>query len=149
MDASGPVKELAMRLILLAGVALVAVGCASQPKPCTAEWVEWKKNQVFDRFINRNHDAIATVIEQGSKLAEKSDGKGGVSQALEAASTVVVTAKLVGNFVETAAPEIRDAVGKCGGSAKTARLFADMLRRDGASEKTARAIENLGLMLED
>ena len=43
---------------LIAIPALCLAACASQPKPCTAEWVDWKTQRFFDEFFRDHREDV-------------------------------------------------------------------------------------------
>jgi hypothetical protein len=45
-------------------------------------------------------------------------------------------------------PEVRDALSQCDTAPQAAQLFASMLREQGVDERAARAVEDLGLLLD-
>jgi hypothetical protein len=135
-----------MRLALTLAAGLLAASCASGPKPCTVEWVEARKDQVFGRFVERHQDQIASLLQVALKVEAAEDSGHTPALALEIASGAMVVAGLASDFVRTAVPEINDAVGRCGSPQDRARLFADLLRHQGVNKDTVQDIERLGLL---
>src|SRR6185436_6145385 len=52
----------AMKRILVIAATLVAASCATTPKPCTAEWFDWKTDRYFDEFARDNRADIADLL---------------------------------------------------------------------------------------
>jgi hypothetical protein len=137
-----------MRIILAgltAALLLGAASCASmEPEPCTAEWVTWKKERVFDAYRKEHRREIDTLRETAQSLS----GEGRDMSIAAAARLAPVALSLVADFMDAAVPEIQSAVSQCGAPPQAAQLFADLLRSEGVDEDTVRTVERLGFMLE-
>lgn len=128
---------------VLAGL-LLAGGCASAPKPCTAEWMDWRRDTLIRDFASSHRGDLGTLREFSDAVA----GKGGKPSILEMATLAPRIVVLAGDFVDMAEPEVRSVYAQCGTGPKTAQLFADLLRREGLSESLVQTIEEMGLLLE-
>lgn len=134
----------ARRAILAAAAALAAAGCATEPPPCTTEWVQWRKDRVLKAFASDHRREINALREMAATLKDRDGDMALLSISLGAAGAL----GLAKDFVEEAAPAVREAVGQCGSAPRAAQLFADMLRDEGVDESAARAIERLGPLVE-
>ena len=135
---------LAAALALIASV--LAAGCATGPKPCTAEWVDWKSERLFDEFARGHRKEIDELRRATAGLdpsGEKSPAQI-ASMALIGARVVVLGA----DFLSETVPEVNKAVSQCGTAPKATQLFASLLRREGFSPETVDAIEELGVLLD-
>jgi len=127
----------------IAALALVC-GCATQPEPCTAEWVDWKTDRFYDAFAREHRkdiDDLRAVTVNLSSSSSKPD----------IATTAMAGAKalgLAGDFLSDTVPEIKSALSQCGTAPKATQLFASLLRREGFDEKAVKAIENVGAALD-
>jgi hypothetical protein len=131
--------------IFIAVLALSA-GCATGPKPCTAEWVDWKAQRFFDEFA-RDHRTQIDDLRQATAGLDPSGDKSPAqiaSMALVGARVVVLGA----DFFRNTVPEVNKAVSQCGTAPKATQLFASLLRREGFSPETVDAIEDLGVLLD-
>lgn len=136
------------RTLLLALSAAALAGCASfEPKPCTTEWVEWKKERVFREFARDNRREIDNLRSLTRTFTRDSDKEDAVAS-LQLVFAGFGVLRLVGDFAETAAPAIREGVEKCGSAPRTAQLFADLLREEGFDDEAAEAVGRLGVWLD-
>ena len=136
----------AMKRILVIAATLVAASCATTPKPCTAEWFDWKTDRYFDEFARDNRADIADLL-----VAARDLNKEGGRATDNLGAKVIAGAKalaLAGKFLSGTVPEIKNAVSECGTAPGAAQLFASLLRREGFDEKAAKAVEDLGVVLD-
>lgn len=134
-------------LILLPALAAVILSaCASrEPEPCTQEWVDWKKDRILSSFARSHTGDIGFV----RGLRETFDGdKLTAADALMLVQAAPRVERLVNDFIDKAAPEVRSAIARCGGEPRNAALFADMLRKEGVDEETLSWIETLGVAMD-
>jgi hypothetical protein len=131
--------------LAIAALALAA-GCATQPKPCTAEWIDWKSERLFDEFARDHRKQIDELRQATANLDPSGERTPGqiAALALTGARAVVLGAEF---FSETV-PEVNRAVSQCGTAPKATQLFASLLRREGFSADTVKAIEDLGVLLD-
>ena len=130
------------------GLAIVAAnGCALGPKPCTAEWVDWKTERIINDFARDHTKQIASIRHLGGMFdSGKTDLSGG--KGLQVALAAIGGLSLIADFAHDAAPKARDAMSECSTAPKAAQLFASMLRREGVDEKTVKAIQDVGVLLD-
>jgi hypothetical protein len=126
----------------LAGV--LASACASTPEPCTAEWIDWRKDRLLRDFARSHLGDIRTVREFSSAFSGD-ERKPSVLELAQLAPRMIV---LVGEFAKAAEPEVRSVYQQCGTGPRTSQLFADLLRREGVDDDVVAAIEDMGLMLD-
>jgi hypothetical protein len=129
----------------LAALALVS-GCATQPKPCTTEWIDWKSERLFDEFARDHRKQIDDLRQATSRIDPSGDKTPAqiAALALTGARAVVLGAE----FFKDTVPELNRAVSQCGTAPKATQLFASLLRREGFSLDTVKAIEDLGVLLD-
>lgn len=135
-----------MKHLFAMAVMLLAASCASTPKPCTAEWFDWKTDRYFDDFARDNRADIADLL-----IAARDLNRDGGKATDNLGAKVIAGAKaiaLAGKFLSGTVPEIKSAVSECGAAPKATQLFASLLRREGFDEKTVRAVEDLGVILD-
>lgn len=143
-SGAGDLGKLNMRMILVtlaAALAVTAAGCATEPPPCTSEWVQWKKDRVLKAFASEHRKEINALRNMAEALSDDEGDKSPVMLTISMAA--VGGLALAADFIEEAAPAVRQAIGQCGSAPKAAQLFADMLRQEGVDEKAVRAIEGL------
>ena len=131
--------------LAIAALALLT-GCATQPKPCTAEWFDWKTDRFLDEFANEHRSEINELRTVALRLDPEQ--KKASSDIGARAVAAVKGVALVGAFLSETWPEVKDAVSECGTAPKATQLFASLLRREGFDDRTVKAVEDLGLMLD-
>ena len=135
-----------MRLIPAIALVLLAAGCATQPKPCTAEWFDWKTDRFLDAFADDHRSEINELRTAALRLDPEQ--KKASSDIGARAVAAVKGIALAGEFLSDTWPAVKDAVSECGTAPKATQLFASLLRREGFDERTVKAVEDLGLMLD-
>lgn len=125
---------------------LGAAACASvEPAPCTAEWIDWKKDEVIRAFVIDHRGDVGFVRDLAGSFG---DGASTPQTLLRLTSAIPRVARLVEDFTELAVPAVETAVAQCGSAPRAASLFADMLREEGVDEETLEWIEALGLLMD-
>ena len=142
-------KELKMtirqtRLPLLAAfAAMLASACVTQPEPCTAEWVEWKTDQVLDRYADEYRGTIRDLRGVSGDIENPS-----VLTALRIATLAGDAETLVRDFNTNVLPEINDAIALCGQPRQFVPACTSVLRREGVGEDVIDWIEAFGVYFE-
>src|SRR5262245_12452923 len=85
------VRSSAMRVVFAAMAALALGACASGPKPCTAEWVDWKTGQFLDKFAREHRDDLASVRDTTSRLTGTDDKSFGNMATMAMAGVKVIS----------------------------------------------------------
>lgn len=137
-----------MRVAALALACLpVMASCASAPKPCTSEWVHWKTERFVSKFVEDHQKEFADARNSSVLFAGMGgiDTSGGIPMMLLAAGGMLT---LASDFMNDLWPELRDAVSECDTSPRATQLFASILRDQGVDERAAKAVEDLGMLLD-
>lgn len=123
--------------------ALGLVSCATTPKPCTPEWVDWKTTRLLDEFATNHSQQIDSLrqVTAGFQV-------GKIPRPMESGIALVQAGLLGAQFLTDAAPEVNSVLDQCPTSTTRAKLIADMLRRRGFSEGAAKWVEDLGAQLD-
>jgi hypothetical protein len=141
-----------MQAVIRAGLALLAAAslasCATGPKPCTAEWVDWKTDRILNDFARDHQKQIASIRDLGAQFS--SGGKADLSSSNQAqlALAAIGGLALIGDFAKDVAPKAAEAMSECSTAPKATQLLASMLRKQGVDEKTAQAVEQVGQLLD-
>ena len=126
----------------------VLASCNTMPEPCTSEWFDWKTERILGNFAYEHRDEIRRLRD----VAPTMFGPEGGLEQIAPTSMLVLTAigalQLGLDFAQDAWPEIKSAVSECSAPPQAARLFGDMLRREGVDERAVRAIEDLGVVVD-
>ncbi len=130
---------------LLFFTALAFAACASGPKPCTTEWVDWKTDRIYADFRQANRGPLADLRELNSALSV--DGGTSASGLLALARFAPAVVRMMDTFIHDTVPQVQSAVAQCGNAPGASRLLADFLRQEGVSERATDAIERFGRTL--
>jgi hypothetical protein len=130
---------------LIAIPALFLAACATQPKPCTAEWVDWKTDRFFDEFVGEHRQDIVELRGLTANLNTEDKSLGNLAVLASAAGKAI---SLGSDFLNDTVPEINSAISQCGTTPKATQLFASLLRREGFDERSVKAVESLGALLD-
>ena len=130
---------------LIAIPALFLAACASQPKPCTAEWVDWKTDRFFDEFVGDHRQDIVELRGLTANLNTEDKSLGNIAVMASAAGKAI---SLGSDFLNDTVPEINSAISQCGTTPKATQLFASLLRREGFDERSVKAVETLGAIID-
>jgi hypothetical protein len=130
---------------LLAIPALFLAACATQPEPCTAEWFDWKTQRFFDEFVGDHREDIVELRGLTANLNTEDRSLGNIAVLASAAGKAI---SLGSDFLNDTVPEINSAISQCGTTPKATQLFASLLRREGFDERSVKAVESLGALLD-
>jgi len=128
--------------VAAASFALVSA-CATQPDPCTPEWVQWKSEKVLKSFAFQNRGFIKDLRNIEGQLKNP-----GPLMALRVIGLADDVADVVEDFQEDVMPELRSAYAECGSVEKLMPTFTKFLRQEGISEDTLKWVEGLGALVE-
>ncbi|WP_158085778.1 hypothetical protein [Henriciella aquimarina] len=131
------------RLAGLAGALAIslatATGCATQPDPCTPEWIEWKTDQILTRFA-RSHSGTVQALRDISGQVESPNAL----TAIRVATMIDDFEALAQDFDRIVMPELNDAIRLCGEPRNFVPAFSEFLRREGVGEDVIGWIEAIG-----
>jgi hypothetical protein len=126
----------------------VLASCNTMPEPCTSEWFDWKTERILGSFAYEHRDEIGRLRDVAPTLLEAGGGPDRLAPTAVLVLTAVGALQLAVDFAQDAWPEVQSAVSECAAPPQAARLFGDMLRREGVDERAVRAIEDLGVMVD-
>lgn len=132
---------------LMGGSSLVVGGCASMPEPCTSEWVHWKTERFIGEFVRDHQKQFGDARNASAMFAKAGEGdpSSGIPTLILTAAGVITLAT---DFMSDLWPEVSDALSQCDTAPRAAQLFASILRDQGVDERAARAVDELGLLLD-
>ncbi len=129
---------------LAAGAALMLPACASlEPEPCTAQWVDWQKGQIFDSFTQEHRSAISTLRTLEGDLQQPD-----MLTAFRLAGLIGDMRKMGEDFGTRVVPQIEAALSQCAAPGEASALLSDMLRREGVGEDVLVWVDTLALVME-
>jgi len=138
-----------MKRAIAAGLVAMILGaaCATTPEPCTSEWVHWKTERFVAKFVNDHQKEFRDARNSAALFAGVGgiDTSGGIPTMILAAGGMI---SLASDFMTDLWPEVRDAVSECDTAPRATQLFASILREQGVDERAAKAVEDLGLLLD-
>lgn len=118
-----------VRLILLALGLSVMTACASvEPEPCTAEWIDYKKDRILRSFASDNR----ALINDFRKLAN-AEGKISPLAAVSLLQKTDRIERFVETFQDDVVPSLESAFAQCSQSDKLVPALTEFLRDEGVS----------------
>jgi hypothetical protein len=119
------------RLAAIALCLLPLVACATvEPKPCTAEWVDYKTDKVLRKFAGENR----ALIDDFRKLARQ-DGDVDPFVAIALARKSDRIQKFADSFNRVVLPELEAALDQCGRQEEFVPAFTSFLQKEGVSDE--------------
>ena len=121
------------KLVLVCALALVPLASLRHrlnPKPCTAEWFDYKTEKMLRKFALQNRGLVRDL-----KALADADGEVNPMKALTLVSKAKDFEKLAKSFQKTVLPELDNAMETCGSDAEFVPAFTQFLRDEGVSEK--------------
>lgn len=118
-----------LRLILAAMALAVTSACATQPKPCTPEWIEYRTSRVLSKFAYENRGLVNDL-----RQLTRADGR------LDPMRTVLLAGRsdeiqaFYRSFNTVVVPELNSALQQCGRNETFVPAFTEFLRREGVPE---------------
>ena len=138
-----------MKRVIAAGLVamILGAGCATTPEPCTSEWVHWKTERFVAKFVNDHQKEFRDARNSAALFAGAGglDTSGGIPTMILAAGGMI---SLASDFMTDLWPEVRDSLSECDTAPRATQLFASILREQGVDERAAKAVEDLGLLLD-
>ncbi len=121
-----------MRLkFFFAALCLVAsTACATAPKPCTAEWIDYRTEAVLRKFAVENRSLVSDLRE-----LVRADGDVDPVRAILLAAKASDIQKFARSFETIVIPEIDSAIAQCGTNADFVPAFTEFLRREGVRQE--------------
>lgn len=114
----------------LAALALASAGaCATQPEPCTAEWVEYRTDRILGRFAMENRGLVNDL-----RQLTRADGKVDPVQSILLAAKAEDIQRFARSFETVVVPELNSAIQQCGRHEDFVPAFTQFLRDEGVPE---------------
>jgi len=132
-----------IRLSIAAAAFALVSACATQPEPCTPEWVQWKSDKVLRSFAIEHRGFIRDLRKFEGKLKDP-----GPLTMMRIVGLADDAADVIEDFQGDVMPELRSAYNQCGSVEKLMPTFTKFLRQEGVSEDTLKWVEGLGAMVE-
>lgn len=122
-----------MKLQALCAALMLAVSvgaCATSPKPCTTEWIDYRTEKVLRRFAVENRDLVTDL-----RRLKREDGDIDPVQAILLAAKADDLRRFASSFERIIIPELQSAYDQCGKKAEFVPAFTEFLRREGVSDE--------------
>ncbi len=126
-----------LSIFVAAGLALGA--CATQPEPCTAEWVEWKTDKIMRNFGLANYSSINKLKD----FSEDLRGEPGPLTMMRLPGMIEEFQELALDFQQDAWPALEEAASQCGTPEKLVPAFITFLEDEGVDGKVLEWVELL------
>lgn len=124
---------------------LIATACTTpEPEPCTSDWVEWKKDEVFSDFTTQHRSEMRTL----RNLEDDLDNPG-VFAAIRLASHAQSIGDMANTFIDDTVPDLRASLEPCLASPlNAADLMGDLLLQQGVDPDVVDWVQALGAFME-
>ncbi|MGH1421258.1 MAG: hypothetical protein ACRBEQ_05525 [Hyphomonas sp.] len=120
------------RAICLAAVTAPILGaCATTPKACTAEWIDYKADSILKPFAVKNRG----LINELRKL-QSADGEINPIMTIRLMSDPKRLERFADSFTNSVIPELEAAFEECSSSGELVPALTDFLRDEGVSEES-------------
>ncbi len=116
-------------LIIALGAAAISA-CATAPKPCTTEWIDYRTEAVLRKFAVQNRDLVGDL-----RQLVREDGDLDPVQAILLAAKARDIERFARSFETIVIPEIDSAIAQCGTNADFVPAFTEFLRREGVKQE--------------
>ncbi|MBY9066659.1 hypothetical protein K1X12_07095 [Hyphomonas sp. WL0036] len=114
----------------LAAAALASLGaCATQPEPCTAEWVQYRTDRILGKFAMENRGLVNDL-----RQLTKADGRIDPIQSILLAAQAEDIQRFARSFETVVVPELNSAIQQCGRREDFVPAFTEFLRREGVPD---------------
>lgn len=114
----------------LAAAALASLGaCATQPEPCTAEWVQYRTDRILGKFAMENRGLVNDL-----RRLTREDGRVDPVQSVLLAAQAEDIQRFARSFETVIVPELNSAIRQCGRREDFVPAFTEFLRREGVPE---------------
>jgi len=126
----------------MAGLAFLMAGaCASiEPEPCTADWVEWKKDRVLTSFAREHRSTIKLLRGLENDLENPN-----AFTALKIASATDDIGDMADSFSRRVVPEIQASIRQCSADpVRATQLMAELLEDQGVDDDVVAWVWTLG-----
>lgn len=117
---------------VLAAMALAGLGaCATQPEPCTPEWIDYRTTRILSQFASENRPLVSDL-----RRLTRADGS------LDPVQTILLSARaediqrFARSFETIIVPELNSAVAQCGRREDFVPAFTEFLRREGVPDSS-------------
>ena len=118
------------RLFLILAISVVPLaGCATTPKPCTQEWVDYKTDRILRKFASENR-----VIINDLRRLTNAEGDLNTFATIQLMSRADDLQRFADSFQTIVLPELQQAVDECGRSEEFVPALTSFLREEGVSE---------------
>ncbi len=120
-----------LRVLLAAAALTTMAACATTPKPCTAEWIDYKLDRTLGRFAMENRSLVSDLRDLTTK-----DGE------IDRVRVILLAAKadeiraFARSFETIIVPELTSAFEQCSRQEDFVPAFTEFLRREGVAEST-------------
>lgn len=118
--------------IALAALTLTTLGaCATQPEPCTSEWVQYRTDRILGQFARENRSLVNDL-----RQLTREDGKVDPVQSILLAAKAEDIQQFARSFETVVVPELNDAIRQCGRHENFVPAFTQFLRNEGVPESS-------------
>lgn len=116
----------------MAALALASLGaCATQPEPCTTEWVQYRTDRILGKFAAENRGLVNDL-----RRLTREDGRIDPVQSILLAAKAEDIQRFARSFETVVVPELNSAIAQCGRNENFVPAFTQFLRNEGVPEES-------------
>lgn len=116
-------------LAAMVAVMMLISACATQPKPCTPEWIDYRISRTFSSFASENR-----ALLNDFRRVTRADGTLDPVQTILLAGRTDDIGRFVRSFDTVVAADIRSAYAQCGRDEQFVPAMTEFLRREGVPQ---------------
>ena len=118
-----------MRLTLAAMAFAFLGACATQPQPCTPEWIDYRTTRILSKFAYENRGLVNDL-----RQLTRADGRVDPMRTVLLAGRSDELQTCYRSFNTIVVPELNSALQQCGRHENFVPAFTEFLRREGVPE---------------
>lgn len=116
----------------LAALGLSLLGaCATQPTPCTPEWIDYRTTRILSKFASENRGLVNDL-----RQLTRADGRIDPMRAVILAARSEDIERFALSFQRVVVPELNAAIAQCARHEEFVPAFTEFLRREGVPESS-------------
>ena len=127
-----------LAMAALGGLAFVSA-CATQPRPCTPEWIDYRIDRTFSDFARENRSLLNAF-----RRVARADGSLDATQTILLAGRTEDIGRFARSFETVVVADLRSSLAQCGRDEAFVPALTEFLAREGVPQP---ALDWIGPML--
>lgn len=126
-----------------AAALLTVSACATQPEPCTPEWVQWKAEKTLRPFAIEHRGFIRDLRKMEGQFDSPS-----LLAIAQIARIADDAGEVFKDFQDDVVPDLKAAYAQCGSVDALMPTFTKFLRQEGVSDEAIKWVEGLAAFMQ-